>query len=180
MNVAMQIEREQTLNAESHQRTADGQGYADGLKPKTVHRRAGEVPLRIPQTRDYHDERRRPFYPKGLERGVRSERALTLAVAEMYVQGVGVLSEISDEWETQRSYLNMKARRPAPENCVLQKRVYIIIGATTVQLPYPARQSWLSIRRCSYAARAKALNGGKSRGFRSPIYLRQSQSDRVN
>ena len=88
MNVAMQIEREQTLNAESHQRTADRQGYANGFKPKTLHTRAGEVHLRIPQTRDYHDEEGRPFYPKSLERGVRSERAMTLAVAEMYVQGV--------------------------------------------------------------------------------------------
>ena len=44
--------------------------------------------LRIPQTRDYRDENGRPFYPRALERGVRSERAMTLAVAEMYVQGV--------------------------------------------------------------------------------------------
>ncbi len=36
----------------------------------------------MPQTRDVE------FYPKSLERGVRSERALKLAVAEMYVQGV--------------------------------------------------------------------------------------------
>jgi transposase-like protein len=28
------------------------------------------------------------FYPSALERGVRSERALKLAIAEMYVQGV--------------------------------------------------------------------------------------------
>jgi transposase-like protein len=46
------------------------------------------VRLRIPQTRDYHDEEGRPFYPKSLERGVRSERAMILAVAEMYCQGV--------------------------------------------------------------------------------------------
>jgi len=37
MNCAMQIEREQVRNAESHQRTADRQGYADGFKPKTIH-----------------------------------------------------------------------------------------------------------------------------------------------
>ena len=88
MNCAMQIEREQTLKAESHQRTADRQGYANGFKPKTLRTRVGEVHLRIPQTRDYHDEEGRPFYPKSLDRGVRSERAMTLAVAEMYVQGV--------------------------------------------------------------------------------------------
>jgi transposase-like protein len=88
MNCAMQIEREQTLKAESHQRTADRQGYANGFKPKALRTRVGEVHLRIPQTRDYHDEEGRPFYPKSLDRGVRSERAMTLAVAEMYVQGV--------------------------------------------------------------------------------------------
>jgi len=88
MNLAMQIEREQTLKAESHQRTADRQGYANGFKPKTIRTRVGEVPLRIPQTRGYHDEEGRPFYPKSLERGVRSERAMILAVAEMYCRGV--------------------------------------------------------------------------------------------
>ncbi|MCE2725708.1 MAG: transposase [Planctomycetaceae bacterium] len=88
MNHAMQIEREQVLQAESHQRTADRQGYANGFKPKTLKTRVGRLDLRIPQTRDYRDENGRPFYPRALERGVRSERAMTLAVAEMYVQGV--------------------------------------------------------------------------------------------
>ncbi|NBQ16465.1 MAG: hypothetical protein EBU31_18095, partial [Proteobacteria bacterium] len=61
---------------------------ANGFKPKTLKTRVGRVDLRIPQTRDYRDENGRPFYPRSLERGVRSERAMTLAVAEMYVQGV--------------------------------------------------------------------------------------------
>jgi len=68
-NCAMQIEREQTLKAESHQRTAERQGYANGFKPKSLRTRVGEVHLRIPQTRDYHDEEGRPFYPKSLDRG---------------------------------------------------------------------------------------------------------------
>lgn len=88
MNLAMQIERQQALKAESHQRTDDRRGYANGFKPKTMRTRVGEVSLRIPQTRGYHDDEGRPFYPKSLERGVRSERAMTLAVAEMYVKGV--------------------------------------------------------------------------------------------
>ena len=88
MNLAMQIERQQALKAESHQRTERRQGYANGFKSKTMRTRVGEVSLRIPQTRGYHDDEGRPFYPKSLERGVRSERAMTLAVAEMYVKGV--------------------------------------------------------------------------------------------
>lgn len=50
--------------------------------------RVGQLELRVPQTRGYHDENGRPFYPKALDRGVRSERAMILAMAEMYVQGV--------------------------------------------------------------------------------------------
>ena len=88
MNHAMQIEREQVLKAESHQRTADRQGYANGFKPKTMNTRVGQLELRVPQTRGYRDENGRPFYPKALDRGVRSERAMILAMAEMYVQGV--------------------------------------------------------------------------------------------
>jgi transposase-like protein len=88
MKHAMQIEREQVLSAESHQRTADRQGYANGFKPKTLNTRFGQIDLRIPQTRGYRDSSGRPFYPKALDRGVRSERAMILAMAEMYVQGV--------------------------------------------------------------------------------------------
>ena len=50
--------------------------------------RVGQLELRIPQTRGYREENGRTFYPKALERGVRSERAMILAMAEMYVQGV--------------------------------------------------------------------------------------------
>lgn len=87
MNCAMQIEREQVLKAESRS-VADRQGYANGFKPKTLNTRIGQVALRIPQTRGYRDANGRPFYPKALDRGVRSERAMILAMAEMYVQGV--------------------------------------------------------------------------------------------
>ena len=58
-------------------------GHANGFKPKTLTTRIGQVELPIPQVRDRVD-----FYPTTLERGVRSEQALTLAMAEMYVQGV--------------------------------------------------------------------------------------------
>jgi transposase-like protein len=88
LNHAMRAEREQVLDAALHQRTDNRRGYANGYKPKTLATRVGDVPLQIPQTRDYADEHGRPFYPAALERGVRSERALTLAIAEMYVQGV--------------------------------------------------------------------------------------------
>src|SRR3954454_6823235 len=53
-----------------------------GYKPRTIHTRLGSLTVEVPQARGVE------FYPSALERGVRSERALKLAVAEMYVQGV--------------------------------------------------------------------------------------------
>ncbi len=65
MNHAMQIEREQVLEAEPRS-VGDRQGYANGFKPKTLKTRVGQVDLRIPQTRGYHDENGRPFSPRSL------------------------------------------------------------------------------------------------------------------
>lgn len=82
MNAAMQAEREQYLKAAPYQHTSERQGYANGFKPKTVQTRVGAITFDIPQVREGG------FYPQALEKGLRSERALVLALAEMYVQGV--------------------------------------------------------------------------------------------
>jgi putative transposase len=82
INAAMQAERQQHLNAEPYQRIPERQGHANGFKPKTVRTRVGDITFAIPQVREGG------FYPEALEKGIRSERALTLALAEMYVQGV--------------------------------------------------------------------------------------------
>jgi transposase-like protein len=80
---AMKIERSQALQAQPHQRTEQRQGYANGFKPKTVSTRLGDICFSVPQVRG-----RVEFYPSALEKGLRSERALKLAIAEMYIQGV--------------------------------------------------------------------------------------------
>ena len=82
LNEAMKIERADVLQADPYERTEGRRGYANGFKPKTVQTRLGKMTLDIPQTRGVE------FYPKAIERGERSERALKLALAEMYVQGV--------------------------------------------------------------------------------------------
>lgn len=82
VNAAMRAERENYLGAEPYQRTNERQGHANGYKPKTVQTRMGEITFAVPQVRDGG------FYPQALEKGQRSERALTLTLAEMYVQGV--------------------------------------------------------------------------------------------
>jgi putative transposase len=83
LNEAMKAERSATLGAGPHERTPERRGYANGYKDKTVATRLGPLALQVPQVRGEV-----AFYPSALERGVRSERALKLAVAEMYVQGV--------------------------------------------------------------------------------------------
>lgn len=81
-NKAMEVERQRYLQAKPYERTDERKSYANGYKPKQLKTRVGELGLQIPQTRDSQ------FYPSCLERGMRSERALKLAVAEMYFQGV--------------------------------------------------------------------------------------------
>jgi putative transposase len=82
INAAMQAERQQYLKAEPYQHSEEREGHANGYKPKTVRTRVGSITFSIPQVREGG------FYPEALEKGLRSERALLLALAEMYVQGV--------------------------------------------------------------------------------------------
>jgi len=82
VNLAMRLEREAYLGAKPYERTPERRDYANGYKPKTVKTRLGPITFAIPQVREGG------FYPSALEKGMRSERALHLALAEMYVQGV--------------------------------------------------------------------------------------------
>ena len=93
MNAAMLLEREKYLGAALHERTDERRGYANGFKPKTINSRIGQLELAIPQTRDGQ------FYPSSLEKGIRSERALKLSLAEMYIQGVSTrkVAKITEE-----------------------------------------------------------------------------------
>jgi putative transposase len=82
MNSAMVAERTDYLGVAPYERSVNRVSYANGYKDKALKTRLGTLSLKVPQTRDSE------FYPQSLERGLRSERALLLAIAEMYVQGV--------------------------------------------------------------------------------------------
>ena len=82
LNAAMRAERQNHLGVGPYERSPERKGYGNGFKEKTMKTRVGEITLDVPQVRDSS------FYPDALEKGLRSERALTLALAEMYVQGV--------------------------------------------------------------------------------------------
>jgi transposase-like protein len=87
LNEAMKIERSSYLGAAPYERSEARRGHANGFKPKRMKTRLGVLDLAVPQVREA-DEAGERFYPTALERGARSERALKLALAEMYVTGV--------------------------------------------------------------------------------------------
>lgn len=93
LNESMKRERSEALGAKPYERTEERQGYANGYKPKSLNTRMGKVTVEVPQARGIE------FYPQSLERGTRSEKALKLAIAEMYVQGVSTrrVKEITEQ-----------------------------------------------------------------------------------
>lgn len=86
INTVMQVECQHHISVGPYERSIDRQAHANGYKPKTVTTRVGAITFDVPQLREGN------FYPQALEKGTQgipgSERALTLALAEMYVQGV--------------------------------------------------------------------------------------------
>ena len=84
LNAAMILERSAHLGARPFERSDERTGYANGMKGRTFHSSLGPLSLRVPQTRGCEE----PYKPSMLESGSRVDRALKVAVAEMYLQGV--------------------------------------------------------------------------------------------
>ena len=84
INHAMLIERSQHLGAAPYHRNSLRNGHSNGFKNRSLESRLGTIDLRVPQVRNS----KIPFYPHALDRGQRSEKALSIAIAEMYLQGV--------------------------------------------------------------------------------------------
>ena len=118
-----------------YERTDSRKGYANGYKPKTVDTRMGRMCVDVPQVRGDVD-----FYPSALERGSRSERALKLAIAEMYVKGIST-RRVTDVLEkmcglsvssTQVSRVAANSRRRAWKNGVIDPSAdypYLVLDA---------------------------------------------------
>jgi putative transposase len=78
------LEAEMTahLHAEPYERSAERRGYRNGYKPRQLNTRVGTLSLQVPQDRDG------TFSTQLFARYQRSEKALVLALMEMYVEGV--------------------------------------------------------------------------------------------
>jgi putative transposase len=78
----MEAEMEEALGAAKGERTPDRKGYRSGYYSRTLVTRVGKLELRVPQ------DRQGRFSTQLFERYQRSEKALVLALAEMYIKGV--------------------------------------------------------------------------------------------
>ena len=78
------LETEMTgfLGGGSYERNGERRGWRNGYKPRTLKTRVGELELMVPKDRDGE------FQTELFERYQRSEKALVLAMLEMYVGGV--------------------------------------------------------------------------------------------
>ncbi|MDB5322987.1 MAG: transposase [Phycisphaerales bacterium] len=83
VNSAMRDEATAHLGAAPHERSDARRGHRNGAKPRTLNTRVGELALSVPQVRGCE-----PYHPSMFNRWQRSERALLVACAEMYFQGV--------------------------------------------------------------------------------------------
>ena len=133
LNQAMLIERDRYLKAERYERTTERTSHANGFKPKTLKTRVGKLDLSVPQSRDGK------FYPSFLEKGLRSERALMIALSEMYIQGVStrkvdaILSELCGfnvtSSEVSRASKELDEKLENWRNQALGQYVYVILDA---------------------------------------------------
>ena len=89
----MELERDEHIGVGNYERGEERRSQRNGFKSRTLYTRLGPLVLLVPQTRDGK------FYPSILERYQRSEKALVLALAEAYLQGVSTrkMKRITEE-----------------------------------------------------------------------------------
>src|SRR4028118_122007 len=78
----LEAEMEEALQAGKGERTGERLGYRSGYYNRTLITRVGKIELRVPQ------DRQGRFRTEVFERYQRSEKALVMAMMEMYIQGV--------------------------------------------------------------------------------------------
>ena len=86
LNSSLLAQQDNHLGCERYERLTARNGQRNGFKPRTIRTSSGQITLDVPQVRNSQT----PFTPiiPGFERGSRIDRALNLAIAEMYLQGV--------------------------------------------------------------------------------------------
>jgi putative transposase len=86
-------EMDEALHAQKGERTGERRGYRSGYYGRTLVTRVGKLTLRVPQ------DRNGLFRTDVFERYQRSEKALVVALSEMYIQGVSTrkVKEVTEQ-----------------------------------------------------------------------------------
>ena len=89
----LEAEMTEHIGAALHERTDARKGYRNGHKPRTLRTRVGTLNLLVPQDREG------TFSTRLFARYQRNEKALCLALMEMYVEGVSTrkVKEVTEE-----------------------------------------------------------------------------------
>jgi putative transposase len=89
----LEAEMTEHIGAAVHERTDARKGHRNGHKPRTLRTRVGTLNLLVPQDRE------RTFSTRLFARYQRNEKALCLALMEMYVEGVSTrkVKEVTEE-----------------------------------------------------------------------------------
>jgi putative transposase len=87
----LEAEMTEHVGAAPHERTDARKGHRNGYKPRTLRTRVGTLNLLVPQDREG------TFSTRLFSRYQRNEKALVLALMEMYVEGVSTRKEITEE-----------------------------------------------------------------------------------
>lgn len=89
----LEAEMTQHIGAAPHERTNARKGHRNGYKPRTLRTRVGTLNLLVPQDREG------TFSTRLFSRYQRNEKALVLALMEMYVEGVSTrkVKEVTEE-----------------------------------------------------------------------------------
>lgn len=92
LQMFLEAEMDEYIGAGYYERSDERTGFRNGTKPRTLNLKVGTIYLRLPQARDGG------FHTELFKRYQRSERAFTLAIIEMWQNGVSnrKVSEITD------------------------------------------------------------------------------------
>jgi len=134
VQAVLETEMQTFLQAESYERTDKRTGYRNGYKPRMLCTRVGTLELMVPKDREGR------FQTELFERYQRSEKALMLCIAQMYIQGVATrkvkkITEALCGLEISKSQVSELTKRldgeiEAWRNRPLEKEyIYLIVDA---------------------------------------------------
>ena len=139
-NAAMILERARHLKVGAYERGEVRDGQANGFKTRGLQTSFGKLSLNVPQVRGSSE----PFQSSLFEKGCRTDRALKVAIAEMYLQGVStrrvttVMEKLCGmevtSCQVSRLTVDLDTEFNLWRNCPLPEIAHLILDATYIKV----------------------------------------------